>query len=84
MTKTGVFGRRQGVIQKKQSPEQRQQRSYGDMVGLSRISGVTETRNMLKKKCLGGEKMKNFSPVGFQCSKSVSTFSIYRLKAMMI
>lgn len=37
-----------------------------------------------KKKCLGGEKMKNFSPVGFQCSKFVSTFSIYQLKAMMI
>lgn len=37
-----------------------------------------------RKKCLGGEKMKNFSPVGFQCSKSFSSFSIYQLKAMMI
>lgn len=58
LTKTGVFGSqcwRQDVIKKNQSPEQWQQRSYWDMTGLSRISGVTETRNMFKKKnvCVG-------------------------------
>lgn len=37
-----------------------------------------------RKKCLGGEKMKTFSPVGFQCFKPLSTFFVYQLKAMMI
>lgn len=65
MTKTGVFGRRQGVIQKKQNPEQQQQGSYGDMVGLSRISGVTETRNMLKKKMSGQGENEKFQSSWF-------------------
>lgn len=58
-TKTGAFGSWcwwQSVIQKRQSPEQWQQRPYWDMIGLSRIS---EMGNVWKKKKVwAGKKLK--------------------------